>query len=99
MGTHEKIFTETCRGRHSSFEVSGGFSFVVKQNIQNVLKFPLYIFFFLCHFTHNRNGTLDLLMSDAPILDYYRATDHGCELKKIGDIFVEDTYAIGMKKG
>lgn len=38
-------------------------------------------------------------MSDAPILDYYRATDHGCELKRIGEIFVEDTYAIGMKKG
>lgn len=38
-------------------------------------------------------------MSDAPILDYYRATDSGCELKKIGDTFVEDTYAIGMKKG
>lgn len=38
-------------------------------------------------------------MSDAPILDYYRATDHGCSLKRIGDVFVEDTYAIGMKRG
>lgn len=46
-----------------------------------------------------RNGTLDLLMADSPILDYYRATDSGCTLQRIGDTFVEDTYAIGMVKG
>lgn len=46
-----------------------------------------------------RNGTLDLLMADSPILDYYRATDHGCSLQRIGETFVEDTYAIGMVKG
>lgn len=38
-------------------------------------------------------------MADSPILDYYRATDHGCSLQRIGDTFVEDTYAIGMVKG
>lgn len=38
-------------------------------------------------------------MADSPILDYYRATDLGCTLQRIGEIFVEDTYAIGMVKG
>lgn len=38
-------------------------------------------------------------MADSPILDYYRATDHGCRLQRIGETFVEDTYAIGMVKG
>ncbi|XP_037926578.1 uncharacterized protein LOC119661346 isoform X2 [Hermetia illucens] len=46
-----------------------------------------------------KNGSLDLIMGDTPILDYYRATDHGCNLQRIGDNFVEDTYAIGMTKG
>lgn len=38
-------------------------------------------------------------MADSPVLDYYRATDHGCRLRRIGETFVEDTYAIGMIKG
>lgn len=38
-------------------------------------------------------------MADSPILDYYRATDLGCSLQRIGDTFVEDAYAIGMVKG
>lgn len=38
-------------------------------------------------------------MADSPVLDYYRATDHGCQLQRIGETFVEDTYAIGMSKG
>lgn len=38
-------------------------------------------------------------MADAPVLDYYRATDHGCNLQRIGDLYVDDSYAIGMKKG
>ncbi|XP_056634899.1 uncharacterized protein LOC130443981 [Diorhabda sublineata] len=46
-----------------------------------------------------RNGSLDILIADTPILDYYRATDHGCKLQKIGDSINEDTYAIGMTKG
>ncbi|KAL4706474.1 hypothetical protein ACJJTC_015672 [Scirpophaga incertulas] len=47
-----------------------------------------------------RNGTLDLLITDTPILDYYRATDHGCKLQRIGEhTLTEDTYAIGMTKG
>lgn len=46
-----------------------------------------------------RNGSLDILIADTPILDYYRATDHGCKLQKIGDTINEDTYAIGMSKG
>lgn len=50
--------------------------------------------------TLTRNGTLDLLIADTPILDYYRATDHGCKLQRIGDqSLAEDTYAIGMAKG
>ncbi|CAG9860270.1 unnamed protein product [Phyllotreta striolata] len=46
-----------------------------------------------------RNGSLDILIADTPILDYYRATDHGCKLQKIGDTINEDAYAIGMTKG
>lgn len=38
-------------------------------------------------------------MGDSPVLDYYRATDHGCRLQRIGETFVEDAYAIGMTKG
>ncbi|XP_055859129.1 uncharacterized protein LOC129921359 isoform X2 [Episyrphus balteatus] len=46
-----------------------------------------------------KNGSLDLLLGDTPILDYYRAIDHGCNLLRVGETYVEDTYAIGMKKG
>lgn len=46
-----------------------------------------------------RNGSLDILIADTPILDYYRATDHGCKLQKIGDTINQDTYAVGMSKG
>ncbi|KAL7022948.1 hypothetical protein ACKWTF_012435 [Chironomus riparius] len=46
-----------------------------------------------------KNGTIDLLMADTPILDYYRGSDHGCNLRRIGENFIEDTYAIGMSKG
>lgn len=38
-------------------------------------------------------------MADSPVLDYYRATDHGCSLQRIGETFVDDSYAIGMAKG
>jgi glutamate receptor ionotropic, NMDA 3A len=47
----------------------------------------------------SRNGSIDLLMGDSPILDYYRGTSHGCSLQRIGDTYVEDVYAIGMTKG
>jgi hypothetical protein len=47
--------------------------------------------FFVAFFDY-RNGSIDLLMADAPILDYYRATDHGCTLRQIGDNYIEDTY-------
>ncbi|XP_065092056.1 uncharacterized protein LOC135712892 isoform X3 [Ochlerotatus camptorhynchus] len=46
-----------------------------------------------------KNGTIDLLMADSPILDYYRATDQGCSFQKVGDTYVDDSYAIGMSKG
>ena len=42
---------------------------------------------------------MDLLLADSPILDYYRGSDHGCSLRRIGENYVEDTYAIGMSKG
>lgn len=38
-------------------------------------------------------------MADSPILDYYRAVDHGCSLQRIGETYIEDSYAIGMGKG
>ncbi|XP_034946070.1 uncharacterized protein [Chelonus insularis] len=46
-----------------------------------------------------RNGSLDILIADTPILDYYRATDDGCRLEKIGDTINEDTYAVALTKG
>ncbi|XP_034824305.2 uncharacterized protein [Maniola hyperantus] len=47
-----------------------------------------------------RNGTLDLFIADTTVLDYYRATDHGCKLQRVGDhALTKDTYAIGMSKG
>ncbi|KAI5711412.1 hypothetical protein M8J75_000198 [Diaphorina citri] len=46
-----------------------------------------------------KNGSLDILIADTPILDYYRATDHGCKLQKIGESINEDTYAVGLTKG
>nr|QNL15098.1 ionotropic receptor 1 [Aulacocentrum confusum] len=45
------------------------------------------------------NGSLDILIADTPILDYYRATDDGCRLQKIGDTITEDTYAVALTKG
>ena len=46
-----------------------------------------------------RNGSLDILLADTPILDYYRATDNGCSLQKNGDTMNEDTYAVALSKG
>ncbi|ETN66289.1 hypothetical protein AND_001910 [Anopheles darlingi] len=46
-----------------------------------------------------KNRTIDLLMCDTPILDYYRGTDQSCALQRIGDNYIEDSYAIGMSKG
>ncbi|XP_011499765.1 PREDICTED: uncharacterized protein LOC105363713 [Ceratosolen solmsi marchali] len=45
------------------------------------------------------NGSLDILIADTPIIDYYRATDNGCRLEKIGDSIKEDTYAVALSKG
>ncbi|XP_074109822.1 uncharacterized protein LOC141534389 isoform X1 [Cotesia typhae] len=45
------------------------------------------------------NGSLDILIADTPILDYYRATDDGCRLSKIGETISEDTYAVALTKG
>lgn len=43
---------------------------------------------------------MDLLIADTTVLDYYRATDHGCKLQRVGDhALTKDTYAIGMAKG
>jgi len=55
----------------------------------------------LVDFFVSRNGTLDLLIGDGPLLDYYRGTDSTCSLidvsdhDKIGD----DTYAVAMARG
>lgn len=38
-------------------------------------------------------------MADSPILDYYRGSDLKCQLRRIGENYMEDTYAIGMSKG
>ncbi|XP_035710372.1 uncharacterized protein LOC118436410 isoform X2 [Folsomia candida] len=48
-----------------------------------------------------KNGSLDLLIGDGPLLDYFRGTDSSCNLidvsdhDKIGD----DSYAVAMTKG
>lgn len=40
------------------------------------------------------------MIADTPVLDYYRATDHGCKLQRIGEHALNaDTYGIGMAKG
>jgi len=46
----------------------------------------------------SRDGRLDLLIGDTPILDYYRANDPGCTLRTV-DVIEEDNYAVGMAKG
>ena len=61
------------------------------------------IFFFLVLLHNNNNetrrdGRLDLLIGDTPILDYYRANDPGCTLRTV-DVIEEDNYAVGMTKG
>ncbi len=48
--------------------------------------------------TTTRDGRLDLLIGDTPILDYYRANDPGCTLRTV-DVIEEDNYAVGMTKG
>ncbi|XP_016836888.1 uncharacterized protein LOC100123912 isoform X4 [Nasonia vitripennis] len=45
------------------------------------------------------NGSLDILIADTPIIDYYQATDNGCRLEKVGDSIKEDTYAVALSKG
>ncbi|XP_071448305.1 uncharacterized protein [Hetaerina americana] len=45
-----------------------------------------------------RDGSLDVLMGDSAILDYYRGSDPGCTLVKRGIITNEDTYAVAMSK-
>ncbi|XP_065352819.1 glutamate receptor ionotropic, NMDA 3A-like isoform X2 [Cloeon dipterum] len=46
-----------------------------------------------------RNGSLDMLIGDTPVLDYYRANDPGCKLQAYGDPISHDMYAIGTNKG
>ncbi|KAH9408177.1 Glutamate receptor ionotropic, NMDA 3A, partial [Tyrophagus putrescentiae] len=46
-----------------------------------------------------RAGKLDVLIGDTAILDYYRATDPGCQLRLLGDSIFDDAYAVGMQKG
>lgn len=48
--------------------------------------------------SYSRDGRLDLLIGDTPILDYYRANDPGCTLRTV-DVIEEDNYAVGMTKG
>ena len=69
----------------------------------NVAYKPNHIsfFFFLNDIgwvTLYRDGRLDLLIGDTPILDYYRANDPGCTLRTV-DVIEEDNYAVGMTKG
>uniref|UniRef100_A0ABD2WCV8 Ionotropic glutamate receptor C-terminal domain-containing protein n=1 Tax=Trichogramma kaykai TaxID=54128 RepID=A0ABD2WCV8_9HYME len=45
------------------------------------------------------NGSLDVLIADTPILDYYRATDNGCRLENFGEPIKQDTYAVALSKG
>lgn len=58
---------------------------------------PFFIFlYFLFRY---RSGKLDVLIGDTAILDYYRATDPGCQLRLLGDSIFDDAYAVGMQKG
>ncbi len=42
---------------------------------------------------------MDVLIGDTAILDYFRATDPGCNLRLLGDSIFDDAYAVGMQKG
>ena len=47
-----------------------------------------------------RNGSLDLLIGDKPLLDYYRGTDPSCNLIDVSEHERgDDTYAVAMARG
>ncbi|XP_053206425.1 uncharacterized protein LOC128390693 isoform X2 [Panonychus citri] len=46
-----------------------------------------------------RNESLQVLIGDTAILDYFRANEPGCNLKLLGDSIFDDAYAVGMQKG
>lgn len=94
MGSYQKVHYQEFRWRYTRFEVSYWFVMVWLSSL--LVRWKIISLSCCCPY---RNGSLDLLLSDTPILDYYRAIDLGCNLLSIGDTIVEDTYAIGMKKG
>jgi ionotropic glutamate receptor NMDA 3A len=62
------------------------------------IQFSKIQFLFFIIICLDRDGRLDLLIGDTPILDYYRANDPGCTLRTV-DVIEEDNYAVGMTKG
>lgn len=46
-----------------------------------------------------REGTLDVLIGDTAVLNYYRANEAGCRLRLLGDSIFDDAYAVGMARG
>ncbi len=104
MGSYAALFRNFGGRRRSVIEVINFCRKFASKSFYEVSKSYstkgfLSFFFFFFFFLFCRNGSLDILIADTPILDYYRATDHGCKLQKVGDTINEDTYAIGMMKG
>ncbi|CAN8004191.1 unnamed protein product [Ixodes hexagonus] len=46
-----------------------------------------------------RLGTLDVLIGDTAVLNYYRANEPSCRLRLLGDSIFDDAYAVGMTRG
>ncbi|GAB6031603.1 hypothetical protein CHUAL_009367 [Chamberlinius hualienensis] len=46
-----------------------------------------------------RDGELDLIVGDTPLLDFYRGKEPGCTLRAVGHVIKEDSYAIATTKG
>ncbi|XP_064476798.1 glutamate receptor ionotropic, NMDA 3B-like [Ornithodoros turicata] len=46
-----------------------------------------------------REGTLDVLIGDTAVLNYFRANEPGCRLRLLGDSIFDDAYAVGMQRG
>lgn len=62
--------------------------------VRNTSPKTAFVTLFVCC----RSKTLEVLIGDTAILDYFRATDPGCNLKLLGDSIFDDAYAVGMEK-
>jgi hypothetical protein len=88
VGTFAELHRANAGGRSSQIKVSTRVCPELETSDDMQICFPFKF----------RDGRLDLLIGDTPILDYYRANDPGCTLRTV-DAFEEDNYAVGISKG